>query len=100
MEHRPVSAHMGIPARHKGASAGGADRILAEGMAERDGIGFHQCIQIGRNGGGIAKVTHDITAPLIRVKDNNMGFVAHENNYPIDGWSITHYQMRYHRMTQ
>ena len=77
MEHGAMAAHMGIPATHKGAAAGRADRILAKGPAKGDGVGRDQAIQIGGHGGRIPHMAQDVAAPLIGIKDDDVWSSSH-----------------------
>ena len=82
---RPV----GIPARHKAAAAGGAYRVLAEGITERYPIPLDQAIQYGRSRRRITGVSEHVSAPLIGVEQDDIGALirarlcAHEVDYSL-----------------
>jgi len=72
-----VATDVRVPAGHKGAAAGGADGILAEGPTEGDGVSRDGGVEVGGESGGVAEVAEDVAAPLVRIEDHDVGRVGH-----------------------
>ena len=77
MVHGPVAPHMRVPAGHEAATGRGADRVLAEGPTERNGLCLDKAVQIGRSPGPVSQVTHCIGPHLVRVKKQDMWLFLH-----------------------
>jgi hypothetical protein len=77
MMHGPVSAHMGIPSRHKTASAGCTDGILAKGGGKRDRIFLYQSIKVRCFGGRISDMSQNVSAPLVGIKNYDVRLPSH-----------------------
>ena len=73
VEHRAVAARVRIPAGHEAAAAGGADRVLAEGVAERHGVGRGEAVEVGSDRRRVAQVAHRVGAPLVGVEEDDVG---------------------------
>lgn len=78
VEHGAVSVDVEIPSGHEGAAAWSADWVLTEGPAEGDGVSGGQMVEVGRDGGGMAEVAHDVAAPLVGVEDHEMEGSPHD----------------------
>jgi hypothetical protein len=68
---------MRVPAGHEGAAAGCADGVLDEGVAEGDGGGGDEAVEVGRTSGGVPEMTEDVGTPLVGVEDEDVGLGTH-----------------------
>ena len=76
-----MSAHVRVPATHEWTTAGGANRILDEGIAKGNRIRTYQGIQIWGDCSRITQVTKHIAAPLVGIENDNIWrFIRHNNN--------------------
>lgn len=83
--HGAVAAGVGVPAGHEGAAGGGADRVLAEGVAEGDGLGGDEVVEGGGDGGRVAHVAERVAAPLVGIEDENVRTGHMSGEYIVTG---------------